>query len=109
MARVRYILEVQKPDNFGVIIRTKFLLPLVSEIKLQRKHAVVTVWTLGATPVKQYAGVRNQVFTLSGRSGVQPRSETIGVTSVPAADQSGPELFRKLEKFIEDYENSAYK
>lgn len=102
MARVRYILEIRRGKK-----SEKFLLPLVSDIKFQRKHAKVAVWTLGKIPAKHYAGVRGQTITMSGRSGLKPRFETIGATSVPAADQSGPALFRRLETFLEAYENEA--
>lgn len=101
--KVKYILEVQKPGGD----RKRAILPFVTEISLDRNHAVTSIWTLGAKPFHQYTGVRGQKLSIRGRSGVATRFDTDGITSVASADMSGPALFRKIESFIENYENDT--
>jgi hypothetical protein len=110
MTRVRYVLQrgnERRSRPFLSPNSNRVVLPYVHSVEFSRNHAEVTTWTLGKHPVHHYAGVRSQMIELEGRSGVATRFETEGITSVASSDQSGPALFRKLEKFIEDYENEA--
>jgi nucleoid-associated protein YgaU len=105
--RSRYILEWSTSGTADKSKSRKFLIPYVSDVRLERKHAEVTTYTLGEKPVHHYAGVRSQLIEISGRSGLAPRFETIGETRRAQADNSGPALFRRFEAYIKDYENAA--
>lgn len=102
MTDVRYILEVEK----GGKVQRAIALPIVTEVRKERVPTSVLTWTLGDDPIREFAGVREKMYTLSGTSGYIDRLGYDAQGNRLFA--SGPKLFREFEQFLEDYENDTY-
>lgn len=102
---VLYVLELRDlSDN-----RNEFLaamhLPLVQSVQFNRQEASSFDWTLGNVPIREFAGLRESMISISGRSGIAHRLGRDAKGHILFA--SGPELMQELEKFLEGYQEEA--
>jgi len=80
-------------------------LPLVQSISFNRQEASSFDWTLGEKPIREFAGIRESMITINGRSGLAHRLGRNAKGHMLFA--SGAELFQELEKFLENYQTEA--
>jgi LysM repeat protein/phage baseplate assembly protein W len=96
---VEYLLSTH--DETMVTIST-IALPRVTSFQLERNQAIDVAFTLGDKVIREHAGVRRQMVTISGRSGIEHR---LGQDrSGNALFGSGIKLFQEFEEFLENYE-----
>lgn len=113
--QVKYVLEIQAAGARGASPSqvtgkpSRIIVPLVTDFGFAEPSSAVLTWNFGDVPTRHISPPKSRRATLSGQSGVHPRFETEGVTSIPASDMSGPALFRRFLQFIEEYKQAAAK
>ena len=102
---VLYMLELRDlSDNSNKFVAAMNL-PLVNSISFSRQEASSFDWTLGKEPIREFAGIRENMITISGRSGIAHRLGRDSGGNVLFA--SGDRLMEELQLFLEGYQEQA--
>ena len=97
----KYYLHLKVP--FHSDLNNAVVLPPVQTVTKNRQEASSLEWTFGPNPIREHAGIRQQMITMTGRSGLAHRLGSKG-DSQGDLFSSGPKLFREIEKFFEGYQ-----